>query len=109
MLNCPNSFEALEAQADADKKRLIKSLGFALKTIQPIILPDGNIRHMRGSRKKANKITWEERCKKHADSARRKHFSSIVDRWDNEPSYHANVHEQSMDYFDQPATRERQR
>ena len=28
-----------------------------------------------------------------------------MDRWDNDPSYQANVHEQSMDYFDQQATR----
>ena len=106
MLNCPISFEALEAQDDADKERLIRNLGFALKTIQPIVLPDGNIRHMRGARKKADNLTWEERCKKPAEGARRKGFSSIVDRWDRQPSYHANVNEQSMDYWNKPATRE---
>ena len=91
MFNCPISFEALEAQDDADKERLIRNLGFALKTIQPIVLPDGNIRHMRGARKKADNLTWGKRCKKHAEGARRKGFSSIVDPWDRQPSYHANV------------------
>ena len=106
MLTCPICFEALEAQDDADKERLIRDLGFALKSIQPIVLPDGNIRHMRGARKKADNLTWEERCKKHVEGARRKGFSSIVDRWDRQPSYHADVNEQSMDYWNKPATRE---
>ena len=56
MHNCPISFEALDAQDDADKKRLIKSLGFALKVVQPVVLPSGNIRHMRGARKKPDSI-----------------------------------------------------
>ena len=46
------------------------------------------------------------RCKKHHDGARRKGFSSITDRWDKEASYHANVNEQSMEYWNKPATRE---
>ena len=106
MHNCPLSFEALEAQDDADKERLIRSLGFALKVVQPVVLPDGNIRHMRGARKKPDSLPWEARCKKHAHGARRKGFSSITDRWDREPSYHANGDEQSMEYWNKPATRE---
>ena len=106
MHNCFISFEALDAQDDADKERLIKSLGFVLKVVQPFVLPSGNIRHMRGARKKPDSILWDMRCKKHHDGARRKGFSSITDRWDREASCHANLNAQIMEYRNRPATRE---
>ena len=85
---------------------MIKSLGFTLKVVAPVVLPDGTTKHVRGARKKPDSIPWDMRCKKHHDGARRKGFTSITDRWDREVAYHANVDEQSMDYWNKHATRE---
>ena len=107
MTNAPLSVERLQEQDTHDKERLIRELGFVLKTVEPRLRADGTIQHIRGPRKKADNIPWTARCKKHWDRARKMedpndpghHYASITDRWDRDLQYRENFDECSLEYF----------